>query len=354
MVTMSKCIVLALLCGLAVPGVVCKGSPEAVAVLKPENAKLPYHPFGPAVISPHTTSHTPSPGPSTTSPEFLDIVKNTHDLAAAVAGDGSGAAKQGGRKLQSYTISSSCNNCGFNQVTSPYVTNDIIPRAVVLLYINEVNAAGARRTITCSGSLVASKYILTAGHCVVDGGGASTGYHFSSGTAYFRVVNNVASEGANICGYAYFTAWGNSNARTYDVALVSLCNAVTDTVPLVARVSASEGTCLLHDDAEAVGYPQGYRNTFNSLFSAYGIGTSFKPQSWFCDGSQMVTSSTDIYPGMSGGPLMLLETPRIIGINEAICTVNGVGTCPNAFTPITSNTFPALFGVFGATPPATN
>lgn len=136
----------------------------------------------------------------------------------------------------------------------------------------------------CSGSVIDGNYVLTAAHCVVD---------VYQDKIKVSDLYNIADVEATVLGY---------NQRN-DTAIIK--GDFRNFRPLDIETS-KHGFISSDGPFKACGYPYGQK----ALYCTYG--NKIKPENF----SMRLTGA--LIPGMSGGPVIDIQTNKVVGVNTAV------------------------------------
>jgi V8-like Glu-specific endopeptidase len=174
------------------------------------------------------------------------------------------------------------------------------------------------RRYGCTGSLVANKYVLTAGHCVYD---RDKGGYIDSAEVVPGLNGTYKPYGS-----AYMTkprassGWINERDNNYDYALITLDRKIGDTVGWFQMASLNEDM-LKASVVRTAGYP-----------GDKGSGTLLATQMWYDDNlgvasvsSTLLKYDMDTYDGQSGSPVYVFiyrnyySYPTAVAVHSGTC-----------------------------------
>jgi protease YdgD len=174
--------------------------------------------------------------------------------------------------------------------------------------IGQVNIAGYRTRIECTGSLIASNVVITAAHCVMDPWHQrplpADEIHFLAGVRKSKWLAHSTAK----CLHFLPSYRSADHSFVDDVVLITLANAIKDVAPLQLEASATEGSkvSLVH-----AAYIADRRYLLSAQFGCHLIARD--PNLWLTD--------CDARPASSGGPLFAQTT---VGLKLAAVMV-GIG-----------------------------
>ena len=212
----------------------------------------------------------------------------------------------------------------------------IIPASIVnqppysntaLLLFSAAAPNGALTSYLCSGWQVAPLLVLTAGHCIL----SKSVYTFHSGTAYFGVTGNTYYTGAsNICGYTYFNDYyTNNEAGPWDIGLYYLCAPVVQSSYYKPGRLDHLATYGLNAVVKSYGFPASIANGGSLIESTGGcpIVTSS-----YCGVSPVFSCLSPISGGMSGGPVVDVDSGLVFAVNDFTCNT----ACNSGYAPLSA------------------
>lgn len=183
-------------------------------------------------------------------------------------------------------------------------------RAMTKLYVTYPN----NKTYGCSGTLIAAKYVLTAGHCIYnkDRGGYAKKVEVIPGlNGTYKPYGSV--HGTKLRTYTNYT---NTKDKNYDIALVTVDKTIGNTTGWLgyAYYSTINGTT-----GHLAGYP-GDKDGAKKLYYHYGPISSST--------SMRVSYSIDTYDGQSGGGVYKIVNNK----DRYVFAVHTHGTSPGVTT----------------------
>lgn len=158
-----------------------------------------------------------------------------------------------------------------------------------------------------SGALVGKNILLTSAHCVFDKNNNNVKFENWIAEPAYNIgrYNNLASGWSRVY---YSNAWMSNHSYEYDWAICVLENSVGSTVGALGAQSYNTNSEMDNLNVRTFGYPvNGSPNnggqlqyvTFGKIEKCY--------DNWF-------KYTGDISGGMSGGPIMLTDSNKIVGI----------------------------------------
>lgn len=145
----------------------------------------------------------------------------------------------------------------------------------------------------CSGTVISNKYVLTAGHCLIDERG------------FLRKEVEIES----------------LQARNIDDSLVDLQTAMPIGINMRADYGLIKGEFLEYDQMKIDVSPEFQSNVRSSPVTC---GFPWGSKKWTCYGTGGVVFEHSVlvvqgllYPGMSGGPVIDMERNTVIAVNSA-------------------------------------
>lgn len=145
----------------------------------------------------------------------------------------------------------------------------------------------------CSGVVISNTQVLTAAHCVVHAG------FFAM--AVTERVEIRAEDGHSLGLFAKLAA---ANPRM-DLAILEGNFELFDKQAVEVDPAAIEASFLHSKHLQACGYPAGGALSCTPVKNSQHMNFGFQADGF-------------LYPGMSGGPVMDLETGKVIGVNTAV------------------------------------
>ena len=219
-------------------------------------------------------------------------------------------------------IPSVCASAG----TPPRVKPDSVDRRVIEELsppwgsVGQINVAGYRRRIECTGSLIAPNVVITAAHCVMDPSRREplpvNEIHFLAGVRKSKWLGHSTAKCLHFLpGYQY-----THQSFSRDIALITLNDNLNDIVPSELDQTELQGSniSLVH-----AAYPADRRYVLTGQFGCHLI--EHDQNLWLTD--------CDAHPASSGGPVFI---QRKDGLKLAAIMV-GAGPAGSVAVPIPSS-----------------
>ena len=191
--------------------------------------------------------------------------------------------------------------------------------------IGQINVTGYRRTIMCTGSLIAPNVVISAAHCVMDPWSRKPFHldqiHFLAGVRGSSWLGHSTARCLNFPPeYKYLGPFQDVPRRAFfrDVVLIVLKDALNDIAPLEldrAEVQSSD-VSLVH-----AAYPADRRYVLTGHFGCHLV--AHDQDLWFTD--------CDAHPASSGGPVFI---QRKEGLKLAAIMVGVTGTSGSVAVPV--------------------
>ena len=210
--------------------------------------------------------------------------------------------------------------------TSPNVKSDSVDRRVIEELsppwgsVGQVNGAGYRRRIECTGALIAANVVITAAHCVMDPLRREPipvdEIHFLAGVRKSKWLGHSTAKCLHFLpGYEY-----RDQSFSRDIVLITLNDNLNDITPSELDQAEAETSdiSLVH-----AAYPADRRYVLTGQFGCHLI--EHDPNLWLTD--------CDAHPASSGGPVFI---ERKEGLKLAAIMV-GAGPSGSIAVPIPSS-----------------